>query len=194
MHWSLFVTALSPVRSSAEFHDAFCGAPLGSPPLGPGLQAQLYLAQWSLDRGALHEAFALFSKAAASQHPSCLNMLGRAYERGWGVSRDPALARGLFELAAKGGEGWAFYNLADLCLAGEGGAQDRERACMLYLQAARRGVGKALNMIGLLYEEGFGSTQANRAYAREYFQGGWACGDRDAMANLMRLGRRTDGQ
>lgn len=188
------MTVLPPVISSGARDGAFCDAPLGAPSLEPALQAQLYLAQWSLDRGALHEAFSLFAKAAASQHPSCLNMLGRAYEQGWGVPRHPVQARRLFEQAAMGGEGWAFYNLADLCLTGEGGAQDRERACMLYVQAARRGVGKAFNMIGLLYEEGFGPTPANRTYALEYFHAGCTCGDEDARANLMRLRREADGQ
>lgn len=187
------MTVLSPVISSGAQDAAFCDAPLGAPSLDPALQAQLYLAQWSLDRGASHEAFGFFAKAAASQHPSCLNMLGRAYEQGWGVPRNPAQARGLFEQAAKGGEGWAFYNLADLCLTGEGGAKDRERAFMLYVQAARRGIGKAFNMIGLLYEEGFDLMPANCMYAQEYFHAGWTCGDEDARANLMRLRSKAGG-
>ncbi|GAB6853449.1 tetratricopeptide repeat protein [Asaia astilbis] len=161
--------------------------PSSLPALDERLQAELYLAQWHLDRGALREAYALFLKAAQSQHPVALNMLGRAYERGWGVVRDVTLARNLFEAASEGGEGWAFYNLADLYLTGDGVVRDRVQAHALYVEAARRGIGKAFNMLGLLSEEGFGSLLPSQNDARAYFEAGSACGDKAAKVNLERM-------
>ncbi|WP_122050504.1 tetratricopeptide repeat protein [Asaia bogorensis] len=157
------------------------------PPLDASVAAQLYLAQWNLDRGAVSEAFCLFSQAARSGHPTCLNMLGRVFEQGWGTKRDVHEARRLFERAASGGEGWAYYNLADLYLVGDGVHEDRSRACGLYAEAARRGVGKAFNMLGLILEDGYDDLPANPSNARECFQAGRDCGDEAAAINLARL-------
>ncbi|GBR09421.1 sel1 repeat family protein [Asaia siamensis] len=161
--------------------------PPAMPALDERLKAELYLAQWHLDRGAVQEACRLFTQAAQSRHPTALNMLGRVYERGWGVARDVELARTLFEAAADGGEGWAFYNLADFYLTGDGVPCDKAYAHALYVEAARRGVSKAFNMLGLLHEEGYGGVAANLDYARHYFEAGSACDDADATANLARM-------
>lgn len=161
--------------------------PVAAPTLDERLKAELYLAQWHLDRGAVQEAYRLFVQAAQSRHPTALNMLGRAYERGWGVPRDVELARILFEAAADGGEGWAYYNLADLYLMGDGVTRDKAHAHAHYVEAARHGVSKAFNMLGLLHEEGYGSVVANHDYARHYFEAGSACGDDAARINLDRL-------
>ncbi|WP_438383307.1 tetratricopeptide repeat protein [Asaia sp. BMEF1] len=161
--------------------------PAAVPALDERLQAELYLAQWHLDRGAVHEAYRLFVQAAQSRHPTALNMLGRAYEQGWGVVRDVVLARSLFEAAADGGEGWAFYNLADLYLLGDGVTRDKAQAYIYYVEAARRGVSKAFNMLGLLHEEGYGAVAASYDYACHYFEAGSACGDEAARTNLARM-------
>jgi len=161
--------------------------PHPAPVLDERLKAALYLAQWHLDRGERHEAFRLFAQAAQSAHPAALNMLGRAYERGWGTPRDLERAIACFEAASAGGEGWAFYNLADLHLTGQGVPCDPARAHDAYVEAARRGIGKAFNMLGLLHEEGFGSVPANTDHARAYYEAGMTCGDRAAGLNLQRL-------
>ncbi|GBQ93839.1 tetratricopeptide repeat protein [Asaia krungthepensis] len=152
------------------------------------LKAGLYLAQWHLDQGAMHEAYRLFTEAARSGHPVALNMLGRVFERGWGTARDVTRARELFEAASEGGDGWAFYNLGDLYLVGEGVPINRVCACQAYIEAARRGVGQAFNMLGLLHEEGFGDVLPSVTHARTYFEAGSDCGDVSARANLARLG------
>jgi len=162
-------------------------SPVSITPLDERLKAELYLAQWHLDAGAPQQAYRLFVQAAQSRHPTALNMLGRAYERGWGVARDVATAIALYEAAAEGGEGWAFYNLADLFLKGDGVLQDRAGAYALYVEAARHGISKAFNMLGLLHEEGCGAVAANTEYARHYFEAGAAAGDNDARINLAGL-------
>lgn len=63
-------------------------SPSASPaPLSP-VTMQLLLGQICLDNGKPAEAFSLFEVASRSGDPRALNMLGRAYERGWGVARN----------------------------------------------------------------------------------------------------------
>lgn len=112
------------------------------------------LGQIHLDHARMDEAFTMFEAAARSHDPRALNMLGRAYERGWGTSRNPALAARYFAEAARHGYGWAAFNLADLYMAGRGVGADPAKACALYVRAARGGVAKALTMLALLAEDG----------------------------------------
>ena len=118
------------------------------------VETQLMLGQIHLDHGRMHDAFIMFEAAARSGEPRALNMLGRAYERGWGITCNPAAAALYFTEAATAGDPWAAFNLADLYMAGRGVATDRNRACDLYVMAARGGVAKALTMLGLLAEDG----------------------------------------
>lgn len=150
------------------------------------VQALLVLAQKHLDRQKYKEAFDFFEKAARSRHPQALNMLGRAYERGWGCARNASRAAELFEKSAAAGEPWALFNLADLILRGEAPFQDTHRALCLYILAAQRGVGKALNMIGVIYERGLTGRQ-DPSYALKFFEGGAQSGDGWSALNAARL-------
>lgn len=155
------------------------------------VQAQLLLGQLHLDQGRDKDAFAYFEIAARSGHPVAVNMLGRAYERGWGVSRDPRFAARCFAVAANGGDSWAMFNLADLLLSGRQEPFDRLEAYRLYVRAAQGGNAKALNMIGLLHEDGI-AGQPDRESARQFFQAAAEAGDCWGWLNLGRL-RLEDG-
>ncbi|WP_230975543.1 tetratricopeptide repeat protein [Acetobacter garciniae] len=158
---------------------------LGREPSLPGngldqVEIQLLLGQISLDKGDFAHAFEMFAVAAQSGQPRALNMLGRVYERGWGVERSVARALDYFEAAAQGGDGWADFNIADLYLAGDGVPRNVERAYEHYLRAARRGVAKALNMLGLMHEKdlpGGPDPDGARLFFEAAAQGGdcWAC-------------------
>lgn len=152
----------------------------------PQVQAQLLLGQMHVDRGWLPEAFSYFEAAARSGHAVAVNMLGRAYERGWGVPRNPAQAAAYFETAAALGEPWAMFNLADLLLLGDGVSKDRARAYRLYVSSAEKGNVKALNMLGLLHEEGI-SGSPDPDGAKVFFQAAAEGGDCWADLNLARL-------
>ncbi|WP_252348279.1 tetratricopeptide repeat protein [Gluconobacter sp. P1D12_c] len=152
----------------------------------PQVQAQLLLGQMHVDRGWLNEAFPYFEAAARSGHPVAVNMLGRAYERGWGVSRNPAQAAAYFEVAAALGEAWAMFNLADLLLLGDGVPKNRARAYRLYVSSAEKGNVKALNMLGLLHEDGV-SGSPDPEGAKVFFQAASEGGDCWADLNLARL-------
>lgn len=149
-------------------------------------EAQLALAQMHLDRGEEAEALVWLRIAARSGDPRALNMLGRAHERGWGMTADPRKAAAYFRKAADGGDVWALFNLADLHCRGEGVEQDDAAACRLYAEAARQGLGKALNMLGLLHEEGRGVARSREA-ARQLFEAGAESGDCWAAFNAARL-------
>ncbi|MFW6682028.1 tetratricopeptide repeat protein [Komagataeibacter intermedius] len=126
---------------------------MDTPPISV-VETQLMLGQIHLDHGRLQDAFMMFEAAARSGEPRALNMLGRAYERGWGTACNPAAAAMYFHKAAYAGDPWAAFNLADLYMAGRGVAGDPDRAGDLYAMAARGGVAKALTMLGLLAEDG----------------------------------------
>lgn len=157
-------------------------------PVPEQVKAQLILAQSHLDAGRQKDAFSCFGIAARSGHPVALNMLGRAYERGWGVKRDPAMAARCFETAIEGGDGWAMFNLADLFLIGEGVPKNEQRAYQLYVDAARTGNVKALNMLGIMHEEGPPpSGKPDVEGARQFYQAAAEGGDCWAWLNLGRL-------
>lgn len=148
------------------------------------VEGQLMLAQIYLDRQQMQAAFSMIEVAARSGDAQALNMLGRAYERGWGVAPNPQLAMQYFEMAASQNYGWAFFNLADLYLAGHGTSRDVGRAYTLYVKAAQAGVAKALNMIGLLQED---QSPAGVVAARQYYRSAAEAGDCWGALNMARL-------
>lgn len=118
------------------------------------VNVQLMLGQIYLNNGKFSDAFNMFEVAARSGDPHALNMLGRAYERGWGIPCNASAAAMYFSHAASMGEGWAMFNLADLYLAGKGVKKDTQTAYNLYVMSAQHGVSKAFNMLGLIIEDG----------------------------------------
>lgn len=150
------------------------------------VEVQLLLGQVHLDRGEFPRAFEMFWAAAQSGQPRALNMLGRAYEQGWGVTRNIQHAVTYFDAAARVGDYWAEFNLGDIHLAGDGVPADATRAYRHYVAAARGGIAKALNMLGLFHEMGIQDAPDPQG-ARLFFQAGAAGGDCWACLNMGRL-------
>lgn len=150
-------------------------------------EVQLLLGQMYLNKSQFSQAFSMFAVAAQSGQPQALNMLGRAYEQGWGVTRSVVQAVKYFEAAAEQGYGWAHFNLGDLYLSGDGLSHNLERAFQHYVQAACCGVNKALNMLGTLYENGLVTGQPDQETARLYFLAGAEAQDCWAAFNMGRL-------
>ncbi|HVI28708.1 tetratricopeptide repeat protein [Hansschlegelia sp.] len=125
-------------------------------------------------------ALAWYRSAARLGDERAINMLGRAYERGWGTRVDLQEAARCYERAAALGEPWALFNLADLTLGGRGRKADPVAAYALYERAAAAGIAKAFNMMGLLRESGEGAPR-DAALAKTLFrhaaEGGdcWGC-------------------
>ncbi|MDF7675102.1 tetratricopeptide repeat protein [Acetobacteraceae bacterium ESL0709] len=151
------------------------------------MEVALFLGQTALDRGEHAQAFEMFVLAARTRHPKAVNMLGRAYERGWGVSRNVRQAMACFHYAARKREGWAHFNLGDLYFSGEGIAVSQQKAFSHYLAAARLGVNKALNMLGILYEQGVPTGISDVKIAMTYYKAGAEAGDCWGFYNMGRL-------
>lgn len=156
------------------------------------VEVQLALAQVHLDRGEYPNALDLLRAAARTRDVRAINMLGRAYERGWGVPADASRAAIYYREAADMGDAWAKFNLADLLVRGDGVEQDDHSAYALYLEASRQGHAKSLNMLGLFYEDGRVVARDHQA-ALELYCAGAAQGDCWACLNAARLLLETGG-
>lgn len=150
------------------------------------IEVQLALGQAALDRDENAVALEWFRAAARGGDARAFNMLGRCYERGWGVVPEPATAAVWYRRAAGLGDAWAMFNLADLHARGVGVPRDDATAFDLYAEAARRGNAKALNMLGLFQEEGRG-VAPDPGSARQLFQAAAQGGDCWGAFNLGRM-------
>lgn len=150
------------------------------------VETQLALGQMHLDRGEPDQALEWFRAAARSGDARALNMLGRAYERGWGMPVNAPQAAVYFREAAERGDVWAMFNLADLYCRGVGVERDETTAYALYAEAARRGHAKSLNMLGLFHEDG-SAVLCDLDKAFSFFQAGAEAGDCWAQFNAARL-------
>ncbi|GGF54623.1 hypothetical protein GCM10007301_12670 [Azorhizobium oxalatiphilum] len=159
-------------------------------------EAQLALGQVALERGDHAAALDWFGIAARNGDARGYNMLGRCHERGWGVPVDAVKAVAYFRHAADLGDDWGLFNLADALARGAGCARDDAAAYDLYVQAARKGQVRALNMLGLFHEEGR-AVALDLATARQFFRAGAEGGDPWAQFNLARSlmaeGNKTEG-
>ena len=129
------------------------------------------------------QAFACFSRAAASGDPMGLNMRGRCLERGWGVAVDLPEAAACYRAAARQGLGWARYNLANMLLRGRGIAHDRKQAWALFLDAAFQGHAKSMNLIGRFLDEGW-DRRRNPDAAMQWYRRAALAGDYRGQHNL----------
>ncbi|MCC2980025.1 tetratricopeptide repeat protein [Sphingomonas sp. IC4-52] len=108
-----------------------------------------------LDDGKAKEGFAWFNKAAAQGHLMALNMVGRCYDQGWGVTVDKKRAAECFRIAAERGLDWGMYNFATALTLGEGVAEDKAAALAWFRKASALGNAKAINYVGSFYEDGW---------------------------------------
>jgi len=159
------------------------------------IEAQLLFGQALLDRGEAAQALSWFRVAASTGHAPALNMVGRCYEKGWGMPADPASAAAHYRRAAEQGHDWALFNLANLFLYGLGVARDRRQAYDLYRSAAQLGHAKAMNMLGRAHEEGWAGSR-DMAQAAVWYERAARAGDFRGQFNhavlLAEHGRRDE--
>jgi len=90
-------------------------------------------------------------------YSSSLNNLGTLYYYGLGVSKDKDKAIELYKKAAKGGDMYCQFYLADNYHFGRDGfSEDYGKAYYWYQQASNQGHAKAARRIGYMYENGNG--------------------------------------
>ena len=135
-------------------------------------EAQAVLGQMLLDGTEVPKderaAFGWFMRAAAQEHLVGLNMVGRCYELGWGVTPDPARAADCYRVAAERGSVEAMYNYATQLALGRGVAEDRAAALVWLRKAAAQGFAKAENFVGSFHEDGWATPVDLPAAARCY--------------------------
>jgi TPR repeat protein len=112
-------------------------------------------------------------------------VLGRVYEQGRGVERDPQTAYKWYQRGAEFGDPAAVLGLANLIAGGVGESQpDAAKAMQLARQAAGRKYSGAYLYIGRAYASGRQGVKQDPAAAIKAFKDAAELGDRDGMLEL----------
>lgn len=135
------------------------------------------------------EALSKFRGAAERGLPAALYRVGRAYDKGLGIARDPAEAARWYERAAESGSVPAMAALGTMREWGEGGPASLAEALRLYRLAAEAGDSFAMTSLAYLYSQGRGVAR-DLAEARGWYAIAAEQGNARAMFNLglMHLG------
>jgi TPR repeat protein len=126
-------------------------------------------------------------RAVEQGYGPAMHSLGVLYSSGRGVKKDLEEAVSWYRKAAAADAVWGQYSLGWAYATGDGVAQDREEGFRWVRKAAERGVPHAQRRLGLMYLNGEG-TQKNEAEAVKWLKKAVAGGDRDAAADLKKLG------
>jgi TPR repeat protein len=112
-------------------------------------------------------------------------ILGRMYERGFGVERDPKAALRWYQLGTQFGDPEAQLGLASLTATGIGDTPpDAAKAMQLARQAAARRYSAAYLFVGQAYASGRQGVKQDPAAAIKALTAAAELGDRQAMLNL----------
>lgn len=133
-----------------------------------------------------------FEKSASKGLAPAQYRLGVLYERGLGVTRDPALARSWYQRAAERGNARAMHNLAVL-LADGGGKPEYSEAAVWFRKAAERGVKDSQYNLAILYARGMGVAQ-DLVESYGWFAAAAAQGDADAGRKRDEVAGRLDAR
>jgi len=107
--------------------------------------------------------------------------IGNAYEKGFGVERDPQAAMTWYQLAAEQGNVSAMHNLAVLFATEIDGQRDMKEAVRWFIEAAERGVKDSQVNLGILSARGDGMEQ-NLVESYKWLALAARAGDKDAEA------------
>ena len=117
-------------------------------------------------------------------------MLGQRYRDGVGVKQSDKKMIKLYEMAAKGGQSAAQYNLGQSYENGSHGlTQSDQRAIEYYTLAAKQGLADAQFNLGVYYYNGT-CVEQSFSKARELFTKAAAQGDEGAIDGLKRLDKQ----
>ncbi|MBT1154631.1 caspase family protein [Aminobacter anthyllidis] len=104
--------------------------------------------------GNFNEALTELNAASDAGHVRASYLLGRLYQFGAAVERDPAKAIPLFESGAKRGDPYSQYALGRALVTGLGTKPDIDRGMAMVASAAESGHTYAMNMLGGEYLSG----------------------------------------
>ncbi|MEQ1653095.1 MAG: caspase family protein [Hyphomicrobium sp.] len=137
-------------------------------------------------------AFKLYAEAAAEGLPAAMYRVGRAYDKGRGVSKDLLEAARWYGRAAEAKYPTAMASLGTMHEFGEGAAPNLVEALRLYRAAADEGDAAGMTSLAYLYSQGKGVAR-NQAEARRLYR---AAADKHyprAMFNLGLMDLSGDG-
>ena len=138
-------------------------------------------------------AISLFREAADAGQPAAAYNLGRIYDQGLGVPRNPTMALIWFRKAAEAGNPGAQYHLGLMYQKGQGAPRDEARAAAWYEKAASQGYSDAQKHLGAMYALGRGVPQDDAEAAR-WFGESASHGDADAALYLALLRAQAPGR
>lgn len=148
----------------------------------------------AFDQGQYLTALRLAKIAAERDDPQALTLMGRIYERGLGVPKDPLTAAKLYRRGAELGDTESLFAFAVMLAAGRGIQKNTDGAAELFERAARTGHPEANYNLGLLFIAGTGKPENPRRalmHIQYAAQKGIAAAQYD-LAALYRRGVGTD--
>ncbi len=134
-----------------------------------------------------------FEKSAAKGLAPAQYRLGVLYERGLGVARDPAAARGWYQRAAERGNARAMHNLAVLLADGGGAKPEYSESAIWFRRAAEFGVKDSQYNLAILYARGMGLAQ-DMVESYAWFSAAAAQGDADSAKKRDEVAGRLDAK
>lgn len=153
--------------------------PVAPPTASP---SQLFRAARNGDAAALKQ----LRQMAGNGDPDAQRLLGYIYERGYGVTADPALAVAWFRRSAEQGFPPGLHAHAWSLNHGIGVERNDVEAVRLYRQAAEQGYIYSQNNLAVAYDRGEG-VEKNAEEAFRWFRSAADGGDALAQLNLGRL-------
>ncbi|NVK33286.1 MAG: sel1 repeat family protein [Rhodobacteraceae bacterium] len=153
------------------------------PELEDGTAPDADLAYSAFQRGWYLTAAAIARPLAENGDAAAQALLGVLNEAGLGINQDKTRATQWYELAVKGGNTTAAFQLAQMYLLGTGVEPDKKKAADLLEIAAEKGNPAALYNLALLYQEGEGRPR-DEAKARELLEQAAQQNDPDAQYAL----------
>ncbi|MCA2010627.1 sel1 repeat family protein [Cereibacter sphaeroides] len=137
------------------------------------------------------QALTILRPLAEAGDASAQNIVGAAYENGYGVNMDFHQAQLWFERAAQHGNRLAMMNLGRIYRdGGPGFPVDGARARVWLRRSADAGYGPAMGALGRMFEYGVGGP-VDLEQARTFYENGRSAGDEwssEYLAHLYRLG------
>lgn len=131
----------------------------------------------------LPEAVKDLTQAAQKGQAVAQYRLGTLYERGQGVTADPAQAAHWYEMAANQGNRKAMHNLAVAYASGTGGKKNMAEAARWFAKAAGLGLSDSQFNLAVLYERGDGVPQS-LLDAYKWYSIAAAAGDQESKQRI----------
>lgn len=144
------------------------------------------------DAQTLVEVARLYRVAADQGVATAMFNLGRMFDRGRGVARNPGAAAGWYVRAAQANHAGAQAAVGAMYEFGEGVALDLAEALRLYRLSADKGDPQGMTSLGYLYAQGKGVAR-DHAEARKWYLAAAEKGQPRAMFNLALMLLRGEG-